>query len=53
MTRFSAPPSRLVRVLTTPGPTPDVDASCSTMRQQPDPTSTGIDGTRRKKETDE
>jgi len=39
MTRFCVPPSRLTGALTTPGGTgctAGMDASCSTMQQQPD-----------------
>jgi hypothetical protein len=56
MTRFSVPRSRLAGTLTTPGGTgctAGVDASRSTMPQQPDATCAGFDVTRRKKETDE
>jgi hypothetical protein len=55
MTRFSVPRSRLAVTLTTPGGTgctAGVDASCSTMQQQPDATGTGFD-VQGEKETDE
>ena len=53
MTRFSVPRSRLAGTLTTPGNTgctAGVDASCSTMRQQPDATCTGLDVSKEEKE---
>ncbi|MGE5286755.1 MAG: hypothetical protein ACM3ML_06030 [Micromonosporaceae bacterium] len=49
MTRFSVPRSRLAGSLTTPGGTgctAGMDASCSTMQQQPDATRTGFDVTK-------